>query len=209
VSDGDNTFPFFDDFNGISLNNSKWSTSRGVQLNNGFCQLDVSDEGTGVNGVEDLIFASSYTVPINSNIEYRTIPLAAPTIARGGIADSETFFHEVNKNYLGVQLWKDGNLYCEANNNGLSRYQTNSGPYTASPQIITISWMTGSAKIFRNSILLTEFTSGVPTATSSMHPLIRDKQTVDWIFVRTCASLEPNHLDWSSEEMAMIAPTAN
>ncbi|MDD1713259.1 MAG: DUF2341 domain-containing protein, partial [Methanoregulaceae archaeon] len=200
LSNGDTTFPFFDDFSGSALNTVRWPSSRGTAVSSGTCVLDVSSDSSGS---QDLIYATPYTVPINSTLEFRFKPEPASK-ARAGISDAESLFCNNGMNYLGLQFFSDGYLYTDTNN-GNSVTQTKEVPYSAAFQVIAIAWNPGSARFLRDGTLIREYTSNVPTGSDSLHILFRDVQTIDWVFVRNFSSSGPEHSSWNPEDSNFIS----
>jgi hypothetical protein len=203
LSDGAATFLFFDTFPGPALDSGRWPTHRGETISSGTCILNVASD---TPGTQDLIHATSFEVPLNSATGFRFKPEPGKT-ARAGISDAESFSAS-GVNLVGIQFYTDGYIYTDTSNDG-SLIQMKESPYTSAFQTICIDWTPGSARVYRDDMLLREYSSHVPTGSDSLHVLFRDVQTVDWVFVRKSVSSPPLPSTWSGQEVNPDLPAAS
>ena len=167
---------------------TKWSQHSGETVSGGSLALDSSTNNQA--STEDYIYASNYNTPINSVIELRHKASATNFISRFGITDQRTTFYLNNANYVGIQLYADSQFYLDINNGG-TLTQTSSGGYDNAWHIYKLVWATDLAQYYIDATLKGQYTTNVPTATDTLHPLLRDVSTTDWIRIRTYTAAEP------------------
>lgn len=194
TSSGANTFVFFDDFPGTSLD-AQWGSSQSVTVSSGQAHFTIGTDL--VAGTESYIMSTA-TSSINKCLEVYFKPSAVGTQARLGWTVNRTHFASGAWNLIGSQFY--GFMYTDTNDGSASPVQVNQASFAAEWQKLAIKWFSGNAIYHRNrTILWGGEDSQVPTG-SDMKILMRDIMDVDWIFVRNAINLEPNGCEWRDEE---------
>jgi hypothetical protein len=195
-SNGGNTFPFFDDFPGSSLDTGKWPNHSGEVISGGILTLDVSSDSDA--GSEDYIFSGT-SMTINSAIRMRAKSTQTSGRFRFGPTSARTYFNTGYLYYMGFQNYADGNTYTDVNNNYMVT-QNLEAAFDTNYHIWEIQWNTNSAKFYRDTTLLRTYNSNVPSAGASIKPYFRDKGAIDWVLVRKKELTEPSWGSWGAEE---------
>jgi len=193
-SNGDNTFDFFDNFSGDSLDNNKWGATSGtVTVSDGWCEIVAGSITTAVNFPDTVypkIEAKIQVVKHATGIGYWNVGTR--------ILDNEntTFLKMANYSYEYNFL-----LYFDDNDHWYS------GPYPTNGLIRLVTY-------FDNDEIGIELSGAQTGSASTSHttPLKQYKIKlvgpynpddaeieVDWIFVRKYTSPEPT-CTWGSEE---------
>jgi hypothetical protein len=216
TSNGDNTFIFFDDFLGASLNTDKWDANAGVGT------ITVADSmvriqrsaGTGVNPAIKTKSPYIYT-PLNRKWECKLKWATLPTGRQYGFNFRDNGGTERIMHHLGVSgTAADYYLNCDA---GTVDFTYDFGDEAANTWYrLTSAHKTGknvgtrngvtatyTAKSFTDDyyhyILLGFYIYNYNDATSNTVDMY-----VDWVFIRKWVDPEPTHGAWGSEETIVI-----
>jgi hypothetical protein len=209
ASNGANTFPFFDDFSGASLDSTKWTTyitTGSVSLSNGIMTL------TGGTASDSSILQKLANFPFFSyNIAVRS--LCKFTVKKDGI--------------IGLRDYGlDGNwiaFYDTINTPSpvISHNKANSANF------ITSNWVEGSFRTFEARRISTNssfYDNGVQVSNSPITTLVPTVDLgvwmfsgysggvgavmqSDWVLVRKFITSEPTHGAWGEEEVAYVTNT--
>jgi len=196
TSNGDNTFLFFDDFSGTSLDSNKWDLIEGdVEVSDGNLVL------TGTSGTRGRIEGKtvvSKPVAFHSRVKWSGSEVTACTFCgmrKKGVSN----VYIVNYQYVSAATVR----FACSNTAG-----TTTSDYSVttptSYHIYKTTWKTGEAKAYFDGTLKATITSYVPT--DDMAAYLREGNTggqiayVDWYFIRKWVDPEPGHGSWGSEE---------
>lgn len=200
TSNGDNTFIFFDDFPGSSLDTNKWTILYGDPVvYNGWLELTNDKVITKNNFANN---GTAYELRVSLPTKYFPSILGLCENPNGeGISGYKTFRQSQYNTASNVKLdWYDGSTwtydqYTVTTSSGIKRFKlemlngnsfrnyhdlSDSGSYT--------SWQTVSPFTIGATYILI-YTAGTGYLGK-----------VDWIFVRKFVSPEPSHGSWGSEE---------
>lgn len=204
VSNGDNTFQFFDDFPGSSLDTSKWDVVSGAG------STSVSGSILTVTGVKNLNCKSIFTIPVSWMAYFK---VDAETTGKNFYIGSIDF---VNNVPIGGS--EDGAYYTQENNNKYWR-TTHHGSFTNTARSTSFTSYhkiefalngTNAQYIVDNGTPVTVSTN-IPTDNQSF--IIYDVNTggvvyCDWVACRKYTATEPTVSAWGSEEEALIGSIA-
>lgn len=197
-SNGDNTFLFFDNFPGSSLDGNKWTVVQGdVGVTGGTLAL------TGTTGTRGLIDGKT-TIPQGAAIHAE---VKSDTNDIIGVSHICSLRKPNDWNYridiFGTTLADEATF---------STYDVGNGTQTSHIAISTcsayheyqVTWITGEAKSYQDTTLLATHTTNVPStdlvAAFYEANVAGDNAWIDWVFVRKFVSPEPTWGTWGSEE---------
>lgn len=186
ASSPENTYYFYDDFSGSSLDTDKWSSYSGESVGSGLLNLNVSSNNQA--GSEDYVYGN-YSMTNWSVMEIRNKSTATNATNRFGFSSERTTFYLNSTYYLGIQKFSDGNYYYDTNNNS-TLSQTQGTTFDTDWHEFSIALGTNIGKFSIDGSEAYTYTTNVPTS-SAMHPLIRDESQTDWIRVRGYVATEP------------------
>ncbi len=202
TSSGDDTFEFFDDFSGETLDTEKWEgVLRTPEVIAG--ELVLSEYNERVKSVATGGLGHSMRTRIKTSAK-KSYTYFGATNAGDGITSAPA----------AVLFFGDSTSASQArsrvNTSGTST-QTTSLPFTAGVYgIYEISRLSGSSnKFYVNDVLFA--THVAPYVPDTVLPWtfqnLSSQQTVyvDWVLVRGISAIEPTHGDWGEEEM-VVAP---
>jgi hypothetical protein len=192
VSDGNNTFPFFDDFPGTTLDTSKWTITEGlastVTVANSICKIIPTSVST-ITGMTNfgIGYRSRGRILAKSNTGWFTGFANYPTDSSHwvSIAGHSTGFWE----YLSY--------------NGAYTYDQDGSAWDQNYHIWEIMRVSSSSNQFYQDGILQKSDTTANTIPSGAFPMQSrcDKEVnLDWIFVAKYVSPEPSHGSWGSEE---------
>ena len=196
TSSGTNTFEVFDDFNGSTLDTSKWSISGGTtSLSGGILTYTISGAYHSIRSI----------LGFNSNVAFR-IREKNTTNGSGwhhllGFLDN----YETQNILINSAYNANGQTTLYAHDSTSSDRQNIA--YTwGSYSISEVTWTSGVAKAYQNNTYLGTLSFHIPT-TSLQAAITGDdeKHEVDWILVRKYASPEPTFSTADSEELGITA----
>lgn len=185
ASSGANTFLFFDDFSGSSLN-AQWTSSTGTATVSG---------GELTLGASSGIFASGYAIPNDTIWESSANPVAtsrkgAPV--RASTTSTTGWVTDGGAGQTGMIWWNTGIIYAESESS-----ETNFTAYTAGYKKYKITYRPGNANSasfdYNNAAATT--TIATAGASGTMHPVLYStdaSSTWDWWLVRKYASTVPS-----------------
>jgi hypothetical protein len=191
TSNGDNTFLFFDNFNGASLNSTKWTSSGTATESSGY--LTVGPGGDSIvqqNSANFPLFSSPCAMRDESYIS-----VTDGVYGYMGFADS------------GLSNWAFGPHSTASYYTYNGQEQTTYNPTgITSFAIYDILWTPSNVQYYQNGSLRASHTNSPSVAmgaylrayTSSLY--IRS----DWLLIRKYVYPEPTHGTWGSEETAQI-----
>lgn len=200
VSNGTNTFSFFDDFIGGSLDSTKWDTTGGGTISISDNEITLTRTGNpgdtcgivsknNVNGADTLLSLKLKAVTIsatsNSVRTYVGNRYSHNIINYGGTSIDRRFLDEGVAWSSQIEVLSLGTYYIfETNYDGATlRGSRDRGAYT--------TWSRATAQTDQKCSLIAVIASGAPS-TSTM--------VCDWIFVRKYTTTEPTISVWGSEE---------
>jgi prepilin-type N-terminal cleavage/methylation domain-containing protein len=197
VSSGDNTFEFFDGFEGSAIDTLKWTDGSGLTVSNSWAIND-----TGSNGITSIktfnIVSQNISVDVklytqslgNSGLSHGAYPLLADGVSNGmqWYPESASWDRYVNQN--GSSSWQPGT------ERGLTvgRNYRSSWIITPSFQKHIVDSNTDFSDTFSG-------TTGVSTHRIAIGggDATRDMR-IDWVLVRKYTSTEPTISSWGTEE---------
>jgi hypothetical protein len=191
TSNGDNTFDFFDDFPGTSLDGSKWGSA--IAYNSGTATRTVSGSvltyastNTGGNGIPSI-----YSVPSTGNFTVRT------KINSLTVSGSNGQVRIVTANNTVLDPGATNGIYHGSSTSMFLYVNSVSGSYTlggfASPKIF--EWtISNNGKLYEDGIQKVSLTNTNPTLTSQYLRIwvyYNDSVALDWILVHKYVATEP------------------
>jgi hypothetical protein len=204
ISNGDNTFIFFDDFPGTTLDTNKWVVRQGdVTVENGYLHL----AGTsGTRGVIDGLVSFSINKALhvkghaNGSISSYNHFCAMRASNDWNNRAGDMYGASGTADAISYETWSAGN-YTQTRNIAVSSL--------ASEHIYKITWKAGESKGYQDDVLIVVHTTNVPTV--DMVVVFQEGTVagqdfyVDWVFVRKWVDPEPSHGSWGSEETVAVA----
>ncbi|HQK56302.1 MAG TPA: DUF2341 domain-containing protein, partial [Methanolinea sp.] len=188
VSNGETTFPFFDDFSGSSLNSGKWDASL-ASVSNGVCTISTSTSTTAYIQSKQA-FGPGYA----ARFRWMT-PSERNWIAYG--------FYESNNNRAQL-YYNNGRQYLTVNA-GSSTTTAHSNSY-ASYAVWEVQRESGSVVKYKyNDGVLTSVSTNVPTvdmplAFRAARSTGTTSSSIDWVFVRKITPIAPVIAAWGDRE---------
>jgi len=213
ASDGDATFLFFDDFNGASLNLTKWDVEAGSGYSVSDGSLSIYYDGSTRTLIDaDASYAYLYNVSVctRSKVNVSTDP------------DSPNFVklhqHGSSTNSECVKMWwgddDPPHVYCRVANEG-STTTSSALSWGSSDawQIAWVGWNSSVARFYRGDSLMYTASSNIPD--EALVPAFWSASVagktlmVDWVFLRKWVDPEPSQGSWGSEEEVYAEVTFN
>ncbi|HOT04425.1 MAG TPA: DUF2341 domain-containing protein, partial [Methanolinea sp.] len=197
VSNGETTFPFFDDFSGSSLNSGKWDASL-ASVSNGVCTISTSTSTTAYIQSKQA-FGPGYA----ARFRWMT-PSERNWIAYG--------FYESNNNRAQL-YYNNGRQYLTVNA-GSSTTTAHSNSY-ASYAVWEVQRESGSVVKYKyNDGVLTSVSTNVPTvdmplAFRAARSTGTTSSSIDWVFVRKITPIAPVIAAWGVGEESPCPPSAD
>ncbi len=194
TSNGDNTFLFFDDFLGSSLD-PQWDDTDGTPLvTGGWIVMYLGDE------IRDSTPSWLYDVRLHTRVVSEATD---QSVARWGLSNSATtttFYNDscAYENHTGINI----NTVVRNNGSSMGEDAVSSGYGAGVPYISQMKWKSGSIEFWFDSDTTTQ-TTYVPT--EALNPRMEgndvdDYVAFDWIFVAKWVDSEPTHSIWTEEE---------
>ena len=190
---GYDVFPFFDDFDGTSIDTSRWSATGSVSVSNSELILVDTEE---INGIVSLV---NFSPPIIIEAKSKG---TEPRRTYVSVSDGWPGFEHDNSVEAfvgGDNIWRLG---TKSEGSGtLIEFGTPIEEYA----IHSIYWNTSKVKYYVDGILKAECTTTIPTI--SLPIRFNDwgydggETRVDWVRVRKYIAEEPQHGEWGSEEI--------
>jgi len=198
-SNGDNTFIFFDDFLGNTLDTEKWVVRQGsVSVANSELKLTGT---TGTRGVIDGLTPFSIGAAVHSRVRWSSAQAIdnhfCSAIEKSGDVNyvAADLFGESADNQVKF-LTRDAGVGTE------TRYLTVSTP--TSYHIYKVTWKSGESKAYQDDTLLATHTTNIPTvdqvARFAEGKVSGQDVYVNWVFTRKYVDPEPTHGAWGAEE---------
>ena len=197
TSNGDNTFIFFDDFPGTSLDTNKWVVRQG-DVSVADSQLKLTG-GEATRGLIDGLTAISIGAALHLKAKGSTTTVAN--------------HHFVAMRKSNDWNYKAGDLYGDTSANKANFHTRDAGSTTATSLTLNsldswhtykLTWKSGESKIYQDDTLEATHTTNVPTVDNVVvfyeGTVSGQDVYVDWCFVRKYVSPEPSHGSWGSEE---------
>jgi len=200
TSNGDDTFLFFDDFEGTELDTNKWtkSGSGSVTVSGGICKV-IGGGGTAEE-IESITFGESgQGLRWRSRHKYSHFETQCYEHAKLQI-DSNNYPAQISS-YSG-----DKRFYSRAS--GTTSYTT----YSSNPLVYhdwEIRWISGKSVLdVDDGAETVTKTNNIPNPNTAYLRYITDKDSsdyiiyIDWVFIAKYVDPEPSHGDWGTEEAA-------
>jgi len=185
ASDGDATFPLFDDFPGNSIDGDKWTATAGVAVSGSICTI-TSTSGTSYNITSKSVFGLGYAVRARWKMSTEMNYIAHGFYASAN--DRAQFYYSTSKSYLTT---KNGGITTTAHSNAYTSYA---------------NW---EARRISSSLVEYAFNDGTPVAVTTNVPIIdlavafrvvyhtaNVDSSIDWVLVRKVAATEPVIVAW-------------
>ncbi|MCX7779086.1 MAG: DUF2341 domain-containing protein [Patescibacteria group bacterium] len=208
ASNGDATFIFFDDFNGTSLDTSKWTEQKGgttsLSVNNG----QITFHHPAVQGNYIWIYSNNkFSYPVWQEVRWISFDISDATPRFG---QSTTTNLRTNGNYYNNYSADVGfnSAYRIVGDNSNSGWTVSSTSVSGQrPEIWSFAWPATGSQIFRKnySLLLTGSDNINTIADYYLYLGIAERtanQTAvaDWVRVRKYVSVEPTQGGWGEVE---------
>jgi len=190
TSNGDNTFNFFDDFPGTSLDLTKWDVVAGTPT------VDSSIlTCTGAEISSDVAFARP--LRIRGKARFNTNNYFGQLVAMHDYVSGTKYFQSIFR-HSATPLWRS-----ETNNGGTVDKITLTAPTIGTYYIWEANWITTYVKVYQDNALIANHTLQIPDANLKIRVLSSGNNpelNVDWIFISKFVDPEPSHGAWGSEE---------
>jgi len=198
TSNGDNTFLFFDHFEGTQLDTDKWVVRQGdVSVENSQLKLTGTTETRGL--IDGL-------TPISMG--------AALHVKAKGSGTTVSMCHFCSMRKSNDWNYRAGDLYGRSSDNKVAFETHNAGNKTDTLDITVnslnswhkykITWKNGESKGYQDDTLLATHTTNIPTVNNVVvfyeGSVSGQDVYVDWCFVRKYVAPEPSHGSWGTEE---------
>lgn len=215
VSDGTNTFPFFDDFLGSALNTTKWDNST------------IGNLSVAVDSSVATLTLTAQTADTNHYIKTKDLTFTYYA-CRFRMHDVPATYSAAMHFGYGVYTWnpttncvlRSGSYtidqYCLVVENGTSRSVSSGYAEDADYSIWEVQWTAANATLLRDGTAKSTLTTNVPTgAIAGTMGITKATATytygslIDWYLIRKFVVVEPTHGDsasWGNEESS--GPTA-
>jgi len=197
TSNGDNTFLFFDDFPGTSLDLAKWDIVSGTPVvASSICTLDLTDMISG-----DVAYAIGKRFKARSKY-------------------ANLYYEEFLSGY-----YDDSNMIAMGRDDAVPYHYSrtyNAGTHTTldigdgsgAYHLHEFTWKSGEVKFYRDGTLKATHTTNIPTNNLKPRFHAAAGQTgrqvdIDWVFISKFVSPEPAHGAWGSEETGGVAYTVD
>jgi predicted GH43/DUF377 family glycosyl hydrolase len=194
ASNGANTFQFFDDFPGTSLD-AQWGVSQTVSVSGGYAHFTV---GTNDASTESYLMSTAHFGP-NKTFEIKMTP--SDDKARVGLSVNRTTFGTGAWNMVGAQFY--ANYFWRNTNNGSitpNTQQVSSPLYVATDQITSIEWTHENQIYFKNRTTQWIWNYEQVPSGDDMHVYLRDIMDVDWVLLRNHQPIDPTWWEAGSEQ---------
>ena len=195
VSDGDATFPFFDDFTGSSLNAEKWTATASVTVSDDACTITATDSTTRyIQSIPQ--FGIGYTARIKW-----MMPTERDFIAHGFYAsanDRAQIYYNSGKSYLTAKT-------------GASTTTAHSNPYTSSATWEVQRVSPTAVRYGYNDGMPVSVSTNVPTMDMPIAFRVAGSSgttasSIDRVLIRKCTLTPPAVTAWGEEEQEETLP---
>ncbi|MCK9626936.1 MAG: DUF2341 domain-containing protein [Bacteroidales bacterium] len=202
TSNGDDTFPFFDDFSGSSLDTDKWEVRSNIagsisvaDSNLTITVPDSDNMNTGIRSIQDFDQNTQFIAKIDAHSNPVYGPLSKQDPPWYGDAASQFEIYGQYSIYDGFGIRINSNMYSI-------------GDEPAFPYLLSVSWTDNSVRVQTSD----GKDSGWKSKSGLTYPnkiaiFARDSSTtsggscaLDFIFAREYSQNEPTHGAWGSEE---------
>ncbi|MFW9850631.1 MAG: DUF2341 domain-containing protein [Candidatus Thorarchaeota archaeon] len=204
VSDGDATFPFFDDFNDDSLDASKWDEwhTGGTVIESGGV---LSVQG-GSSSWQSL--GASEEFGHNHSFEMRAYGSSDSSNAIQFGADERSSDGEAPGGYDSAYFDYYNGRFCTSRVNSVIETTPRTAPLDASAHW-SIEFYSSQLRFYHDSVPIATHTIQVPSTTMGLWVATLNSRIVfmDWAFTRKCIDNEPAHGDWDDMEIIETVST--
>ena len=203
TSSGENTFLFFDDFTGTSLD-AQWDDTTGTpSVGSGYATL--SNDPDRIRASED---SWQYNVQMHGRIQYTT----GASVGRHGLSNSAVSSNFYNDDAAYVLPSGSGAVKSTTVNEGSYSQTDLYGTYpTAQWVLFHVKWVNGKALYQYHTDAEDTQTSNVPN--EALNPRLEGNSVssllVDWVFVGKYVESEPSVSSIGSSETGPFAGTVN
>jgi len=212
ASNGDDTFLFFDDFTGSSLDSDKWDTigTPTITVSGGELDITQNDNTRGIR-------TKTATFTRNSSVRYKHKPYALGD-RKGMACTGFGVYNETPTDWVGVAVYSSATstLYGGCST---SSGRASTGEFAASTSYKTLESLWTSASVItledgvQKGVTLTTYIPSVSlklsigTCTFNSAWNTTNRSIYDWILVRQYLATEPAWGAWGAEEAATIEDT--
>ncbi len=186
ASNGENTFPFFDDFPGTTLDTNKWGGNT----------TDASVSGsiltiTSISGWKEIYTLTTYSIPHAFRARINFNALSASQRNAFYAQDS------LGSNYIAFDQYTDGTQHIRSTASGVGTDSASSWT-TGSYNVVELKWKSAEVKYTQNDTQVTSspITTNVPTVNLRIDPQLwssgaSETFKADWFLVREYTATEP------------------
>lgn len=199
LSNGANTFPFFDDFTGAYIDTDKWNTSGTIAVSGGEVSLNEDDQIYGKTA-----FGLGYTVRAKSKADEQDICFVewwADINNRCDICNSDAFYAN------DFEMMQFTNVKTSSNEVFLDNSEDFRNNYAIYEIFRDSSSSVKRAKYGASDTYTNEYTNSIYIVSGNMYPSLRvwdssqaSTLICDWILVRQQLATEPAWGSWGREE---------
>ncbi|MDP3882564.1 MAG: DUF2341 domain-containing protein [Candidatus Staskawiczbacteria bacterium] len=186
-SNGDDTFIFFDDFNGASVDTSKWTVGGSMTQSGGYA--------TGSTSLTDYLFGKTI-IPINTSTTIRMQNKSLNGIARPGVLQSHG--NPASVPGFGWQDYSNHYRYTDTYNTAVTQQQHT--VFTTDWYILESTWQASSSKFYVDGSIYATHTTQIPISSKFLYDQVEGNANYDYIFNRKYVSTEPAFSSSAAEE---------
>ena len=200
TSNGDTTFPFFDDFTGTTLDTSKWTGYvAGATVSNGTLSYTSSSDNKMYSilqvGTNHAIRSASRLYGPGSSNQYNELRFMKS---------------DLTQNTIGIFSGNGTSSQIRTYNNGTTTTLSSNG--NSNKNIYSIYRYDSSAKFTLNDINMTNspISTNLPSGDLRIGFLTSGGSSyrieTDYIIIHKCSTTEPTHVSWSDEQEVITYP---
>jgi len=198
ISNGDNTFEFFDDFPGNSINTTKWSGDNvGVSVSNSILTIDHSA------GWDSMSTVNFYNAPYGTSMEFYWFRDSAES-GSNTFGYSTDHAHQLTTNYIRIYTNYDSpSAQIVTSKSGSKTQLSATGEFAFDAwKHIKITREENKASFYQENSELSNSPIETNVPTINLPPTISTYTDfkADWIFVRKYTDPEPTYIIGSEEE---------
>jgi len=202
ASNGENTFVFFDDFEGTSLDTDKWNSSGTIEVSNSEISLN-EDDGIYTKSS----WGYGYSVISKAKGDEQDIEFVA--FRSSTAVNPDDSISIVNSDYKYPDDFDRYNCKTRKDNAGNNYYVDNQLDFRGTYRKYEITRLEGESKYYQDNNLMYIRTSALPTVNLGIGAVVWDSSqastlSLDWILVRKYTSPEPSFSSAGNEEIDIL-----